>query len=214
MLAGRDEQRPHLACTTQFGEHRRELDALGACSDDEGEGGHFSLGGKLARWHVGKEERQQRGLVDQRLGGSERLTSWPVDKLTSGQGRQRPNSKGNRRPDDWLGAHFQVSGLGSREPGSGVQVRVQVQDLKFPAPVPVPDNPYQRPDGRDLRPENVSPLVNGASGPPSLYSKGYSSPSAKKLWASRRREQPRAVTKVTSSPVAVMRRHQDGSFEP
>ena len=39
MLAGRDEQRPHLASPTQFGEHRRELDALGACSDDEGEGG-------------------------------------------------------------------------------------------------------------------------------------------------------------------------------
>jgi hypothetical protein len=49
-----------------------------------------------------------------------------------GQGRQRPNSKGNRRPDDWLGAHFQVSGLGNREPGSGVQVRVQVQELNLP----------------------------------------------------------------------------------
>jgi hypothetical protein len=39
-------------------------------------------------------------------------------------------SKGDRRPDDWLReTHFQVSGLGSREPGSGVQVREQVQDL-------------------------------------------------------------------------------------
>ena len=27
--------------------------------------------------------------------------------------------------------NFQVSGLGSREPGSGVQVRVQVQDLNI-----------------------------------------------------------------------------------
>jgi hypothetical protein len=45
------------------------------------------------------------------------------------------------------GAHFQVSGLGRREPGSGLQVRDQVQDLKFPAPVPVPDNLDQRPEG-------------------------------------------------------------------
>jgi hypothetical protein len=29
------------------------------------------------------------------------------------------------------GIHFQVSGLGSRVPGSGLQVRVQVQDLNF-----------------------------------------------------------------------------------
>ena len=29
------------------------------------------------------------------------------------------------------GIHFQVSGLSRREPGSGVQVRVQVQDLNF-----------------------------------------------------------------------------------
>ena len=27
--------------------------------------------------------------------------------------------------------HFKVSGLGRREPGSGVRVRVQVQDLNF-----------------------------------------------------------------------------------
>ena len=31
-----------------------------------------------------------------------------------------------------VGEHFRVSGLGRREPGSGVQVRVQVQDLNFP----------------------------------------------------------------------------------
>ena len=30
-----------------------------------------------------------------------------------------------------MGPKFQVSGLGRREPGSGVQVRVQVQDLNF-----------------------------------------------------------------------------------
>ncbi len=29
------------------------------------------------------------------------------------------------------GTQLQVSGLGSREPGSGVQVRVQVQDLNI-----------------------------------------------------------------------------------
>jgi hypothetical protein len=29
------------------------------------------------------------------------------------------------------GIYFQVSGLGRREPGSGLQVRVQVQDLNF-----------------------------------------------------------------------------------
>ena len=59
-----------------------------------------------------------------------------------------------------LGNNFQVSGLGRREPGSGLQVRVQVQDLKFPAPAPVPDNLHQRPEGRDLGPESASPLVN------------------------------------------------------
>ena len=41
MLPGGDEQRLHLARTPQFGEHRRELDALGARADDEGEGGHL-----------------------------------------------------------------------------------------------------------------------------------------------------------------------------
>ena len=29
------------------------------------------------------------------------------------------------------GIHFQVSGLGSQVPGTGPQVRVQVQDLNF-----------------------------------------------------------------------------------
>jgi len=48
------------------------------------------------------------------------------------------------------GKLFQVSGLSRREPGTGFQVRVQVQDLNFPAPVPVPDNPHLRPEGRDL----------------------------------------------------------------
>jgi hypothetical protein len=53
--------------------------------------------------------------------------------------------------------HFQVTGLGRRVPGSGVQVRVQVQGLNFyPVPAPVPDNPYQGPEGRDLRPEDAS----------------------------------------------------------
>ena len=44
---------------------------------------------------------------------------------------------------------FQVSGLGRREPGSGVQVRVQVQDLNF-APHP---HLYLITRTRDLRAE-------------------------------------------------------------
>ena len=83
------------------------------------------LGGKLARGHGDKGEMRMRGLVDQRLGGSERLISWPVDKLTSGQGRRRRGGEINS------GNNFQVSGLGSREPGSGVQVREQVRNLNF-----------------------------------------------------------------------------------
>ena len=47
-----------------------------------------------------------------------------------------------------VGKYFQVTGLGRREPGSGVQVRVQVQDLNFaPYLSPVPDNTYLRPEG-------------------------------------------------------------------
>ncbi len=49
-----------------------------------------------------------------------------------------------------VGSYFQVSGLGRREPDSGIQVRVQVQDLIFPAPVPAPDYLHLRPEGRDL----------------------------------------------------------------
>ena len=44
--------------------------------------------------------------------------------------------------------NFQVSGLGRREPGSGVRVRVQVQELNFAR------HPHLRPEGRDLGPEN------------------------------------------------------------
>ena len=40
MLTGGDEQRSHLARPTELGVHRRELDALRARTDDEGEGGH------------------------------------------------------------------------------------------------------------------------------------------------------------------------------
>ena len=39
------------------------------------------------------------------------------------------NSKGDRRPDDWLGAYFQVSGLGHRDPGSDHQVQVRVREI-------------------------------------------------------------------------------------
>ena len=60
--------------------------------------------------------------------------------------------------------NFQVSGLGGREPGAGFQVRVQVQDLNFPAPAPVPDNPYLRPEGRDLGPEIASLWSTGPLG--------------------------------------------------
>ena len=47
-------------------------------------------GDTLARGHVGKGRLQIGGLVDQRLGGSDEANS-------------RINSKGNRRPEDWLG---------------------------------------------------------------------------------------------------------------
>ncbi len=60
--------------------------------------------------------------------------------------------------------YFQVSGLGGREPGTGYQVRVQVQDLNFPAPAPVPDYLHLRPDGRDLGPGSSSLLVNVSTG--------------------------------------------------
>ena len=48
-----------------------------------------------------------------------------------------------------VGPKFQVSGLGRREPGSGVQVRVQVQDLNF---IPHP-HLYLITRTRDLRAE-------------------------------------------------------------
>ena len=48
---------------------------------------------------------------------------------------------------------FQVSGLGRREPGSGVQVRVQVQGLNF-APHP---HLYLITRTRDLRAETWDP---------------------------------------------------------
>ena len=73
-----------------------------------------TLAGRLTSWHVDK------GGNNERPGGSE--ARWT---------RERQGSKGNRKPDSWLGMHFQVSGLGDREPGSGLQVRVQVQDLNF-----------------------------------------------------------------------------------
>ena len=54
-----------------------------------------------------------------------------VDQLTSGPvGQSEAELKGGSigEPDDWLGGiHFQVSGLGSREPGTGYQVRVRVR---------------------------------------------------------------------------------------
>ena len=103
MLAGRDQERTYLARTTQLGEYRRELNALGARTDDEGERGHLkSRKGGLKRGHEG---RRTRGSAKVQIGA----------KLLCKSAKVRLN--------------FQVSGLGSREPGSGVQVRVQVQDL-------------------------------------------------------------------------------------
>ncbi len=53
MLASRDQQWTHLARATQLGKHRRELDALGASSDNEGKGEH------LKSRKGGAEERAQ-----------------------------------------------------------------------------------------------------------------------------------------------------------
>ncbi len=47
------------------------------------------------------------------------------------------------------GTHFQVSGLGNREPGAGEQVQVRGPG---PEPVPVPEDLNQKPEGRDLGP--------------------------------------------------------------
>ena len=119
--------------------------------------------------------------------------------------------KGRGRDRGWDRKTFQVSGLGSREPGSGVQVRVQVQDLNV---TPHP-HLYLITRTRDLMAETWDPKMSShLHFTACLYSSGYSSPSAKKLWASRRKEQPRAVTKVMSLPVAEMRRHQEGFFDP
>ena len=54
------------------------------------------------------------------------------------------------------GHTFRVSGLGSRVPGSGVQVRVQVQDLNFTP------HPYLNliTRTRDLRAETWDPKMN------------------------------------------------------
>ncbi len=52
--------------------------------------------------------------------------------------------------------YFRVSGLGRREPGSGVQVRVQVQDLNF-APYP---HLYLITRTRDLRAETCDPILH------------------------------------------------------
>ena len=72
MLARRDQDRPHFTGPTQLGENRRELDAFGTSTDDEGEGGHLNRGREeLKGGHEGRRERQIRGSEAQRLGGSE-----------------------------------------------------------------------------------------------------------------------------------------------
>ena len=55
-----------------------------------------------------------------------------------------------------VGKYFQVSGLGNRVPGSGVQVLVQVQDLNF-APHP---HLYLITRTRDLRAETSDPKMS------------------------------------------------------
>jgi hypothetical protein len=49
-----------------------------------------------------------------------------------------------------LPPHSRVPGLGDREPGSGDQVQVRV---RVPNLAPEPDNPYPKPEARNLRPE-------------------------------------------------------------
>ncbi len=56
---------------------------------------------------------------------------------------------------------FRVSGRGHRASGSAVQVRGLVPGL-----TPAPDDPNQGPEGRDPRPENVSPANHPVSGFP------------------------------------------------
>ena len=40
------------------------------------------------------------------------------------------HSKGDRKPEDWPGHLFRVSGLGHQVPGSGVQVQAQVREIR------------------------------------------------------------------------------------
>ena len=58
------------------------------------------------------------------------------------------------RDRGWCRKYFQVSGLGRREPGSGIQVRVQVQDLNF-----IP-HLYLNTRTRDLRAETWDPRMS------------------------------------------------------
>ncbi len=52
---------------------------------------------------------------------------------------ERQRSRGDREPGGMLLLHFQVSGLGRRVSGSGVQVRMQAPGLiAEPVPEPAP----------------------------------------------------------------------------
>jgi hypothetical protein len=55
------------------------------------------------------------------------------------------------------GRHFRVSGLGPQVSGTGYQVQVRVRENSGPEPVPEPEHLNLAADGRDLRPEDVSP---------------------------------------------------------
>ena len=86
---------------------------------------------RLSSWITSRRSRREgaRGQGDtwaSEAKGEARSLSGPEDASTSGGGwrsrvaggRKMPNSKGNRRPDDWLGIYF--SGHGSRS--SGIQI--------------------------------------------------------------------------------------------
>ena len=76
-----------------------------------------------------------------------------------GGSTERRKSEGNRRPDDWLGTHFRVPGLGRRVSGPGVQVQVQVQGLMLHrgrAGFPNPPNA----DGSESRPYQCRPYLS------------------------------------------------------
>ena len=72
------------------------------------------LGGEVARGHGDKGEMRMRGLVDQRLGGSERLISWPVDKGGEGEAARLIQETIFRSRVSAVGSLVQVFRFGNR----------------------------------------------------------------------------------------------------